>query len=244
MCYKSKSWMDYLYKHKELFDKKEIKLESNKPNTAVIIEPRNTEMLELVIKNFMYYLHESWSLMIIYGSDNEELVNRIVESIGDVHLVKLNVNNLNMNEYNQLCVSEELYNSIPTENILMFQIDTILRKDIPENLLQYSYIGAPWRLDLPWSGTTDGIGNGGLSLRRRSAMLNILKYFNHPLRGRINEDVYFSMGCKQLKLNRPTYEIAKSFSVETVFYDDPIGLHKPHFTEEECKDMFRLPDLV
>ena len=232
--------MDYLYKHKEMFDSKGIKLKIKQPNTAVIIEPRNDEMLELVVKNFMYHLHDSWSLMIIFGKQNKELVEKIAESVGEIYMVQLNVDNLTIKQYNELTTSEVLYNLIPTENILMFQTDTILRKPIPENLLQYTYVGAPWKEGLPWSKPTGGIGNGGLSLRRKSAMLSILKYFNHPMRGNMNEDIYFSIGCNVMRLLRPTYEDAMKFSVETVFYEDPIGLHKPHFSEEECRHMFSL----
>ena len=26
----------------------------------------------------------------------------------------------------------------------------------------------------------------------------------------------------------PSYDIAKTFSIETIYYNDPVGLHKPH----------------
>jgi hypothetical protein len=234
--------MDYLYKHKEMFDTKKIQLIRGLPNTAVIIEPRNTEseMLELVVKNFMYYLHKDWSLMIIHGTENADLVDELCKSIGEVYLVKLNVSNLSMRQYNQLSVSSDLYNIIPTENILMFQTDTILRKPIPEELLNYAYVGAPWKLGLPWSEATGGIGNGGLSLRKKSAMLHIIQYYNHPHKGIMNEDIYFSMACQHLKMNRPSYDLAKTFSIETVFHPDPIGIHKPHFSEDDCREMLSI----
>jgi len=240
MCYKSQSWMNYLYKHKEMFDDKKIQLVTGLPNTAVIIEPRNTEMLELVIKNFMYYLHKDWSLMIIHGTDNVELVDEICKSLGEVYLINLNINNLSIQQYNQFCVNQDLYNIIPTENILMFQTDTILRKPIPNQFLEYVYVGAPWKTGLPWSEVTGGIGNGGLSLRKKSSMLHIIRHYKHPYKGIMNEDIYFSMGCQYLKMNRPSYDLAKTFSVETVFYPDPIGLHKPHFSEDECKEMLSI----
>ena len=148
-----------------------------------------------------------------------------------------------MRQYNEFTTSEVLYNLIPTENMLMFQTDTILRKPIPDHLLQYSYVGAPWKEGVPWNEPTGGIGNGGLSLRRKSAMLTILKYFNHPMRGIMNEDIYFSIGSNVMRLPRPTYEEAKKFSIETVFCEDPIGLHKPHFSEEERRDMLSLSTL-
>lgn len=41
------------------------------------------------------------------------------------------------------------------------------------------------------------------------------------------EDVFFSgLFCDNVKLNKPDYESAKEFSVEQVYYDKPVGIHK------------------
>mmetsp|Transcript_11154 Transcript_11154/g.17535 ORF Transcript_11154/g.17535 Transcript_11154/m.17535 type:complete len:131 (-) Transcript_11154:188-580(-) len=107
-----------------------------------------------------------------------------------------------------------------------------------ESFLQYDYIGAPFLpgdcppghdkdrsmcqsdfdkmalaedLELP-----DGVGgNGGLSLRRRSKMLEFIeKCPNHPF-VTWNEDIFYSYPCRNVTLALPPEPVARTFSVET-----------------------------
>jgi acid phosphatase family membrane protein YuiD len=55
MCFKSDSWMKFLHYYKTKFDNENIKLKIGHNKTAVIIEPRLDILVELVIKNFMYF---------------------------------------------------------------------------------------------------------------------------------------------------------------------------------------------
>lgn len=174
MCFKSKSWMKFLHYYKTKFDDKNIKLRTGHNKTAVLIEPRPTTLIELVIKNFMYFLHEDWNLMVICGNKNKKYILHLAEMIGEIIIIDLKVDNLVISEYNSLCLSSELYDYIPTEHMLFFQLDTLLRKPIADDYLKYAYVGAPWRSDLQWFHMTNGIGNGGLSLRRKSYMLSII----------------------------------------------------------------------
>jgi hypothetical protein len=76
-------------------------------------------------------------------------------------------------EYSKLLVSEEFWQSTVAEHILIFQSDARMLRPIPRQLLRYSFLGAPWPAgDLLSKGNAPfGGGNGGLSLRHRSAML-------------------------------------------------------------------------
>ena len=93
----------------------------------------------------------------------------------------------------------------------------------------------PWRDDLSHFNITNGIGNGGLSLRRKSYMLYIIENYNKECD--MNEDVVIGMMCKNLNLPMPTYQEASNFSVETVMNNDPVGLHSPHFSEDQIKHL-------
>ena len=53
----------------------------------------------------------------------------------------------------------------------------------------------------------------------------------------MNEDVIIGMMCKFLNLPMPTYQEASNFSVETVMNNDPVGLHSPHFNEDQIKHL-------
>lgn len=240
MSFKSEIWMNYLKQFKEKTNGV-FNIKKNQPLAAVIVEPRQDELLDLVINNFMYFLQKDWSLYIFHGTKNEEYVKEITKNMGDIYLINLKVENLTPEKYNQLLTSEEFYNHFHCEKILIFQTDTLLRKEIPKEFFEYDYVGAPWSKNISgiWGGM---VGNGGLSLRKVSKMKQIIKYQKYnPV---INEDGYFSYYAKILRFHIPTYDLASKFAIETVFHPDPVGLHKPEMEnyfkskEKEYKNLF------
>jgi hypothetical protein len=89
-------------------------------------------------------------------------------------------------------------------------------KDNINLFLDYDYVGAPWEYDKK-------VGNGGLSLRKKSKMLEIIK--SKGLK-EDNEDIYFSCNIdKNISYNVPAFTKAQLFSVETMFYENPFGIH-------------------
>ncbi len=156
--------------------------------------------------------------------------NKLSKYKNKIKLKNLNVNNLTITDYNNLLVSKEFYNEIPTEVFLIFQTDSIICsdfKDLINNYIKYDYVGAPWK--------DKQVGNGGLSLRRKSKMLEIIE--NCKYNNNYNEDVYFSFSCPGININKPTFEQANTFSIETVYNDKSFGVHKPwnHFQKEIMK---------
>lgn len=207
----------------ESFDNNDI---NNGRYTALIIEPRSHKALEFVLQNFMENLSDNWDFIIFHGNLNKNYIINILnsnfllkENINRIKLINLNIDNLTIKDYNDLLVSKDLYKNIPTEIFLIFQTDSIIcknNKDLIDNYLKYDYSGAPWR--------DKTVGNGGLSLRRKSKMLEIIDncpYTNQP------EDVYFGKACPEIFRNIPDFENAKEFSVETVYNDKSFGVHKP-----------------
>ncbi len=102
MAYQSKTWIDYLEFYKKKFDDNNIKINNIFNKSAVIVEPRITNLLELVIKNFMWFLHDEWNLIVFHGTENEVYIKDIVKNIGNVTLINLNVKNLTIDDYNNL----------------------------------------------------------------------------------------------------------------------------------------------
>jgi hypothetical protein len=212
-------------------------LDSNKNNdkkyTAIIVEPRKHRALEFVLKNFVDNLSTDFQFIIFHGNTNKEYVENIIDTnFKDkktrIKLVDLKVDNLTIPEYNKLFFTKEFYDNIPTELFLVFQTDSII---ITENahkindFMEYDYVGAPF-IEMEWNKNTDKIGNGGLSLRRKSKMLQVLEKCN--IEPDVPEDVYFgALFCNKVKLHKPSYEKAKEFSVEQVYFDSPFGIHKP-----------------
>lgn len=203
---------------------------------AVIVEPREHKDLETVIKTVMYFLNESdsnieWGLSIFYGGKNKKLIKKITKNWENVHFQNMWIDNLPSLEYNKMLKTSNFWKSIDSENILIFQTDSILVNFGIEEFISYIYIGAPWIK------FREGklVGNGGLSFRKKSKMIEISEnYINDDIN---MEDIYF---CKYLKEeDLPDIGIAKQFSVEDVPYDDPIGLHQPKIDPTLLKSILK-----
>lgn len=194
--------------------------------TAIIVEPREHAALEFVLKNFQENLPKEWQFVVFHGNKNIEYTREICDRVfepGRVKMVNLGVDNLDWGGYIELFRDDLLYSNIPTEIFLVFQTDAIICSQFKEKLnefLSYDYVGAPWL-----NGT---VGNGGLSLRRKSKMLEILekcKITKDANDKYIGEDAYFSFACEGVEMNKPTAEHAKNFSIETVHHDKSFGIH-------------------
>ncbi len=191
--------------------------------TAVIIEPREHKALEFVMVNFVENLADNWDIILFHGNKNIDFINKMIDTSLErykdrIKLINLEIDNLTIEDYNKLLTSKDFYKMIPTEVFLIFQTDTMVcpeNKDLINDFIKYDYAGAPMKVGL--------VGNGGLSLRRKSKMLEILEkceYKNEP------EDVYFSIACHTIPLNKPETKEAKSFSVEALYKDNSFGIHK------------------
>jgi len=203
------------YKKVETFEQK---------YTAIIVEPRKHPALRYVLNNFCTNLSDDWQFIIFHGNLNKEFVEEIIDDDlqkykDKIKLIDLHVDNLQISDYNKLFKSLEFYDNIPTETFLVFQTDSIICSENKEKLkefLHYDFVGAPWK---EGDGGTE-VRNGGLSLRKKSKMIEILQ--NKP-GDDMNEDVYF---CHYDNINKPEFDESKKFSVESIFYDSPFGVHK------------------
>jgi hypothetical protein len=191
--------------------------------TAVIIEPRQHPAFLYVIKNALTVL--DCNIIIYHGNLNKEFVENMIEPLKDNHrirLIHLNVNNFTPQQYSVfLKTNKKFYASIPTDKFLIFQTDSILfekNKRLIHHFLKYDYVGAPWTWDL-----LNGVGNGGLSIRKKSKMLEIIEkepYNDQP------EDIFFAMN-KTVPLYKPSVREAKHFSVEHLYESFTFGSHQP-----------------
>ena len=204
--------------------------------TAIIIEPRKHKALDYVLTNFYNNLSDEWQIIIFHGTNNLDFINNIINKFDKkrIQLINLKVNNLSLNNYCRLFYNKWLYDNIPTETFLVFQVDTLIcprHKHLINDFLKYDYVGAPWDEKIIHDiktvyGGKDLIGNGGLSIRKKSKMLEILNEhsFYHKEGWLINEDIYFSIHTT----NKPNLEEAKNFSIEMLYNDKAFGVHKAY----------------
>jgi hypothetical protein len=184
---------------------------------ALICETRNLPNLEEVVRAHMKQL-PSWELTAVCSPHNKYVFEALGARILEVR------ESLSAGEYNQIFTGFNLWNQIAREHVLVFQADSMLLKPIPDDMLQYGYIGAPWSF-------YERGGNGGLSLRRTSAMIDVLNRVTYsPSDG--NEDVFFSKHCQSVAPR----EVCSAFSVETIFTLGTIGYHAidKYLTAEQC----------
>jgi hypothetical protein len=191
---------------------------------AVIVEPRIDPKMLSVIKNHLYFLNENnssikWGLQVFHGIDNQEFIYDILKDIKNVKYVNTGVKDFTKIEYNQYIKSNDFWSLVEGKKILTFQLDTLLLRFGIDEFLDYDYIGAPWSKPKE----NRFIGNGGLSLRTKDVMLEIIK--NHKDCEPRWEDIFFVKWLDEHNL--PDIETAMKFSTETLFHPNTFGLHNP-----------------
>jgi hypothetical protein len=221
---------------------------SFRPYTAIIVEPRKHRALSFVVRNFLENLEPNWSIQIHHGTSNQIFVENLLDtelSFGRsrITLKNLGVDNLaGPDAYSRLFTNRQFIENVPTEMFLVFQTDSMINPDNKElihDFMEYDYVGAPWGSGL--------VGNGGLSLRNRNKMLEILDSSPPYMGG--NEDMYFAINAKRLGFNVPSAEIASKFSIETVLSLEFFGVHRvwgyhPNTLLDLCMRCPGLNDLI
>jgi hypothetical protein len=126
------------------------------------------------------------------------------------------------------------------EKILIYQEDSIIFKDNINQFLEYDFIGAPFLKSS--NDTPNCVGNGGLSLRTKSKMIEVIDKFS-PIDYNYNsstidymqyvnlefppEDVYFSKCMQEQFIGIvANWDDAYNFSSETVLNENSFGGHK------------------
>lgn len=207
-----------------------ILIKKNKSKyTAIIIEPRKHKALQYVVNNILENLNNDWNVIIYHGTNNYDFViniinNKLIKYKNRITLKNLKVDNLTIPNYNKLFYTRSFYDTIPTEIFLVFQTDSCIcskNKNLINEFIEYDYVGAPWKH------LNNDVGNGGFSLRRKSKMIELIdKCLKYDTTYDLNEDLFFSYGCDNIKINKPSFEKAKKFSVESIFIPNSFGFHK------------------
>jgi hypothetical protein len=222
-----------------------------KEKAAVIVENRVLANLVPIILHFSSVLGPEWPIHVFTSEENQSILLQSFPfqrgmSAGRFHIRLLPPDNpldthASVSDFfTKPWFWEQL---APAEHLLMFQADSILCSNSNqkvEDFLQYDFVGAPVDEER-------GLGmgyNGGLSLRNRTKCLEIVntnswqteRHGDH-LQGNVDyEDQWFSKKMRELPAgpdgrpgaNLPSTEVAMRFSVETMWYDKPLGYHQPN----------------
>lgn len=211
------------------------KIPASTERSIVLMEPRLHPHLEYVLRNVLYFAGEGWGLEIFAGSENWNYLKTLTRDWGAVRFHDLKSDNLSAIEYNSLKKHADTWRCLSSEKLLWIELDCLLVQPGINEFLEWDYVGAPWRAEMAISPNCR-VGNGGLSLRSRSAMLRIAESSpGHPIPNPsviYTEDLYFCINmqlCNQQQpgsFKIPDVETAANFSVESIYSRSPKGLHK------------------
>jgi len=214
----------------------------------VIVEPRKHKHLKTVCEQFDKEVDPSWDMYVFHGKTSGDFAKEATLGVRRrrLHLIPLDTDNLNADQYNELFKKHSFWNQVAAEDILVFQTDTALcpaSKYKLEDFTKYDYIGCATRHsvkiingEIP-KDEHHFYGVGGLSFRKKSFMMKCIKD-NPNVTAKFPEDVFFS-NCVAESPNRPTdgYELAR-FCSQTSFQKRSWGAHKISRMEKDIKEDF------
>ncbi|CAK7262508.1 hypothetical protein SEPCBS57363_000097 [Sporothrix epigloea] len=153
----------------------------NESKVALLIENRPFPVLAPLMLHFISVVPPDWRFRFMGSVESVQAINSSVAIREQVKAGKLDLTYIPSNmttgsqeEISRFLTTRWLYEVVlkPAEWLLLFQTDSILCANSQHNVneyLEYDWIGAPWSTHSRWG------GNGGLSIRRVSAMVDILK---------------------------------------------------------------------
>lgn len=228
-----KAWNDYILSIPRPPIEKLIWGSEYSKLSILLVEPRNHEWLQGILYNICHiYGGTEVQLYVFHGIDNYKLVREITKDFENVNFFNLNINDFQPYpyEHSKYFCSNNLWDKINSEFVLTITTTSLLRKKIEDFYFNFSYTGAPWK--------NGGVGNGGFSLRKTKDMVKICEKVNYEkrfLEGFILEDIFLVGELIKEGKKICDYEMAKKFSVETVYFEDPIGCHAPHRYHDNIK---------
>lgn len=190
---------------------------------TVLIEFRELYHLEFLIKNCILKIGNQWSHTIICGNLNYKYCLKIINNLKiKIKIIKLDIDNLDVDNYSKLLCSEQFWNLFYGEKILIYQEDTFIFKSNIMDFIEWDYIGAAWPLNSNDENLT--IGNGGLSLRTKKIMIDIIKNIPYNQFDKKAEDIYFSQNINKFG-KIADFLSALKFSSEYFSNEDSFGGH-------------------
>jgi len=137
---------------------------------VVLVERRIHENLYFILRNIAYFAR-GWAVCIVCSDINlnycKEISGNNKDRIRFLPIFKGSPDaRTGKAEYNNLLKTPEFYKMLDSENILLMETDTYLRKTIPDEIFNYDYVASPYVWD-------EHMAGGGLSFRKRSIMISI-----------------------------------------------------------------------
>lgn len=169
----------------------------NISKVALLIENRVNPILSPLILHFMSVVPPDWRFRFMGSIESVEFVNKsraIRDAVDmgklDLTYIPTNMTTGSQEEISRFLTTLWLYEVVlqPAEWLLVFQTDSMLCANSRQTLnswLDYDWVGAPWNPNGRFG------GNGGLSLRRVSKIIDVLRH-QERIPGTEPEDVWLT----------------------------------------------------
>lgn len=199
---------------------------------AFLVETRPLKHLPALYAHMTAIIPPEWSFKLMGSPEltdfmRQSPVIKRLEKSGKLELLPIpsNYSLANRETISQMFTDIHLYREIlaPAENLLVFQPDSIFCANSPTTLndfIEWDWIGAPW------SKTAQYGGNGGLSFRKVSRIIQVLERNKRRAGDGAFEDLWLATKLRALpEWHMPNANISKTFSVESVWDETPLGYH-------------------
>ncbi len=227
----------------------------NSSYMGLIVDDRPTRLLRFTVLNTILMGRLKMHIRLITSHDSFTKMKKLFSDIGDWISIELindeTTTSIDKRTYNKLLKDRKFWAELPTENLLVFQADSLLIEPMDYTMFSYDYVASLWSRNIYttsfltytndlesekvpfWVTTINNkvlddnliIGNGGLSIRNRSAMESICESI--PSYDDEAEDIYFSRCLLANDANLPPLGIARRFSIESEYFPS-IGAHASH----------------
>jgi hypothetical protein len=153
----------------------------NESKVAFLVESRPQALLVPLMLHFMYSLPPDWRFRFAGSKASVATVNNsaairehVLAGKLDLAYIPSNMSTVGQEMTSRFLTTLWLYETVlqPAELLLVFQSDSMVCANSKHNLdeyIDYDWVGAPWSPSGDWG------GNGGLSLRRVSRIIEVLR---------------------------------------------------------------------
>jgi hypothetical protein len=205
-----------------------LKISHVEPHKAlVIVETRPSFFFPHVVAGAIS-THPGWHLYVFGTPEVHALLDSCCDNeCKDYTKITLGSARMTSQQYSHLLMSSGFWDCILEEHVLVFQTDSVLVRPTPPRYLDYAYVGAVCG---PVDDGASFIMNGGLSLRRRSAMQRAVHHIRHRHPALLDEpeDVAFCavMRAYPAEFSLPSMRDCNEFAVESVGdASKAVGMH-------------------
>lgn len=207
-------------------------LPSNARRLAVIIETNITSSLIPIMLHFANVLGPTWTVVLFTLEENWVIpssalfLRAAAERRVETRFLPPGTDLSSSPSVSLFLTKPWLWEQVEwVDRILLFQLDSIICSSAAvtvDDFARYDFIGAP--IDPQYG---EGY-NGGLSLRNPRLFLQITKEADFETSPFDYEDSWFYAQAKaRAGVLLPTEDVAKTFSVETIYTEKPLGYHQP-----------------